>query len=176
METRDILIDAFGRVDERVQRLCKEVTANDLTYRADPDANTIAWLLWHTSRVIDAQVMDIAGREQVWIGGGWAGRFRLPFDERATGYGQSSEEVGQVVADPDLLSGYSSSTYEAVVEYLHEIDADELDRIVDTRWDPPVSAGVRLVSCVGDGLQHVGQAAYVLGLSQRASGPSGETA
>lgn len=39
-----------------------------------------------------------------------------------------------------------------------------LDRIVDRRWDPPVTMGVRLVSIADDSLQHVGQAAYVKGL------------
>ena len=42
-------------------------------------------------------------------------------------------------------------------------DAD-LDRVVDTNWDPPVTLGVRLVSVVSDNLQHAGQAAYVKGL------------
>ena len=38
------------------------------------------------------------------------------------------------------------------------------ETIVDQRWDPPVTMGVRLVSIAGDGLQHAGQAAYVRGL------------
>ncbi len=46
------------------------------------------------------------------------------------------------------------------------VDAD-LDRVVDTRWDPPVTLGVRLVSVVSDDLQHVGQAAFVRGMLQR---------
>ena len=43
----------------------------------------------------------------------------------------------------------------------------DLTRIVDERWDPPVSLGVRLVSVVTDDLQHVGQAAYVRGLTEK---------
>lgn len=168
METSEVLIDAFGRIEEKVQKLCAEASESDLDYRADAEANTIAWLLWHTSRVIDAQVMEIAGREQVWTEEGWSRRFDLPFDEAATGYGQSSEDVGGVRASSELLAGYSTATNRAVVAYLKGIDADELGRVVDTRWDPPVTAGVRLVSCVGDGWQHVGQAGYVLGLAQRA--------
>jgi hypothetical protein len=41
---------------------------------------------------------------------------------------------------------------------------DDLDRIVDERWDPPVSLGVRLVSVIDDDAQHAGQAAYLRGL------------
>jgi hypothetical protein len=39
--------------------------------------------------------------------------------------------------------------------------------VVDNRWDPPVTAGVRLVSVLADDLQHVGQAAYLRGILER---------
>ena len=44
---------------------------------------------------------------------------------------------------------------------------DDLDRIVDERWDPPVTLAVRLVSVVDDCLQHAGQAAYARGILSR---------
>ena len=39
--------------------------------------------------------------------------------------------------------------------------------MVDERWDPPVTAAVRLVSVVDDAVKHLGQAEYVLGLAER---------
>ena len=47
---------------------------------------------------------------------------------------------------------------------LEGLSPADLDRIVDRRWDPPVTLGVRLVSIADDCLQHAGQAAYVRGL------------
>ena len=47
------------------------------------------------------------------------------------------------------------------------VDASELDRIVDRNWDPPVSAGVRLVSVIDDSIQHAGQALYLRGMIER---------
>ena len=44
---------------------------------------------------------------------------------------------------------------------------DDLGRVVDRQWDPPVTMGVRLVSVADDSLQHVGQAAYLRGMSGR---------
>ena len=43
--------------------------------------------------------------------------------------------------------------------------------MIDTRWDPPVTVSVRLVSVIGDALQHLGQAAYVCGLAERRASP-----
>jgi hypothetical protein len=48
-----------------------------------------------------------------------------------------------------------------VVDTLTEGD---LDRVVDRRWDPPVTLAVRLVSVVDDATQHIGQAAYAAGI------------
>src|SRR6478672_1170673 len=41
---------------------------------------------------------------------------------------------------------------------------EDYPRIVDERWDPPVTLAVRLVSVLNDTTQHAGQAAYVRGL------------
>jgi hypothetical protein len=53
----------------------------------DPEANSIAWLVWHLTRIQDDHVAGVAGVEQVWTSQGWGERFGLPFDPRDTGYG-----------------------------------------------------------------------------------------
>lgn len=168
METREVLADAFGRVREGVHRLCDGLETAALTWRPDPDANTIAWLVWHIGRGGDVQIADLADREQRWIADGWAERFDLPFDVDDSGYGHTTEQVGQVrPGSTDLLVDYLDATIDFALKYLETVDADELDRVVDRRWDPPVTAGVRLVSIVDDQSQHVGQAAYVRGMYER---------
>ncbi|OOD78464.1 hypothetical protein BWP20_21685, partial [Mycobacterium tuberculosis] len=44
--------------------------------------------------------------------------------------------------------------------------ADELSRVVDTSWNPPVTVSARLVSIVDDCAQHLGQAAYLRGIAR----------
>jgi len=166
MTPTDLLTDAFGRIRDGAHGLLDDLDDQALTWRATPHANTIAWLVWHLTRVQDDHVADVAGTEQVWTSQGFAERLGLPFDVTATGYGHSSAEVGQVRVDAEQLLDYLDAVSEATVAYLGTIDADDLDRVVDTRWDPPVTLGVRLVSVVGDDLQHLGQAAYVRGLWQ----------
>ena len=73
--------------------------------------------------------------------------------------------------DAALLAGYHADVHALSLRYLHGVDADELARVVDASWDPPVTASVRLVSVLGDCLQHLGQASYVAGLAQRAGLP-----
>jgi hypothetical protein len=52
------------------------------------------------------------------------------------------------------------------VAYLATLSDDDLERVVDRSWDPPVTVGIRLVSVIADDLQHVGQAAYIRGMVQ----------
>ena len=54
--------------------------------------------------------------------------------------------------------------HEQTLQYLDGIGEADLDRIVDRRWDPPVTLGVRLVSVADDDIQHAGQAAFVRGV------------
>lgn len=165
METSDLLVDAFGRVRDTVHHVVDGLRPDQLAFRPSAEANSIAWLVWHLTRVEDDHVADLAGADQTWTAAGWCDRFGLPFDVGATGYGQTAGEVAAVrVEDAGLLTGYQDAVHDACVAYVRTVDAAELDRIVDTRWDPPVSAGVRLVSVVEDAVAHGGQAAYVRGL------------
>jgi hypothetical protein len=167
MEAKDLLADAFGRVKYLVQGVTADLSSEELAFRPEPGSNSIAWLVWHLARVEDDHIAHLAGFEQVWTAEGWAERFGLPFHRKATGYGDSPEEVGRVVVPAELLVGYYDAVNQQTLRYVSTVDAAELDRIVDTRWDPPVSAGVRLVSVIGDTHQHVGQAAYLRGLLER---------
>lgn len=158
-----LLTDAFERIRDEVHACLDQPDPAALTFRPSPDANSVAWLVWHLTRVQDDHLADAFGQPQVWHQGGWAERFGLPFDADATGYGQSSDDVAAVDVPADLLRGYHDAVFGATTSYLAADDLD-LDRVVDENFDPPVTLAVRLVSVVSDDLQHVGQAAYVLGL------------
>jgi hypothetical protein len=166
-ESTDLLEDAFTRIRDTVRRAAGGLGPDQLGHRVGLEANTIAWLVWHLTRVQDDHVADLAGAEQVWESGGWRERFGLPFEKDATGYGQTPAEVGQVAGagvTSESLVGYHEAVYSATVAFLRTIGDDDLSRVVDDSWNPPVTMAVRLVSVVSDDLQHAGQASFVRGL------------
>jgi hypothetical protein len=169
MTVADILTDAFGRVRGVVRQVVKGLTPDQLAWRLDPAANSIAWLVWHLTRIQDDHVADVAGTEQVWTSGGWVERFGLPFHGSATGYGHSADEVAAVRVSADLLTDYYDAVHDRTIEFVSGLTDKDLPRIVDPSWDPPVTLGVRLVSVVSDNLQHAGQAAFVRGVLMRRS-------
>jgi len=163
--TNEVLLDAFGRVDEGVRGLLGSVPASDLNVRPEGVGNPIGWLVWHLLRVQDDHLAEIAERDQVWVTDGWVERFGLPFPPEAHGYGFTSEQVDATrFDDTTLLSGYQADVHRMTVDLVDRLPAGRLDEIIDDRWDPPVTVAVRIVSVVEDCLQHLGQANYVAGL------------
>jgi uncharacterized damage-inducible protein DinB len=167
VNTAELLEDAFGRVREAVHGVVEDLSVEDLCARIDGTANSIAWLVWHLTRVQDDHVSEVAGADQLWTGSGWRARFGLPLEPGDTGYSHSSEQVGVVTADAATLLGYFDSVHEATLRFVRGLAEADLERVVDERWDPPVTLGVRLVSVVDDDLEHAGQAAFVRGILER---------
>ncbi|WP_094361493.1 mycothiol transferase [Mycobacterium marinum] len=163
---RELLRDAFTRVIEHVDELTDGLTEQVANYRPTPAANSIAWLIWHSARVQDVQVADIAGAEQAWTRDGWVDRFGLDLPRGDTGYGHGAQDVAKVRAPAELLAGYYHAVHALTLQYVAGVTAEELSRVVDTHWDPPVTASVRLISVVDDCAQHLGQAAYLRGIAQ----------
>src|SRR5215211_1219731 len=164
MDTSELLIDAYGRIQEVVHDVVDGLDEKSLATRPNGTGNSIAWLVWHLTRIQDDHLADAGGYEQVLTADGWHERLGLPFDPADTGYGHSSDEVAQVRLSAEQLIGYYDAVHARTREYLKTLTDDELDRIVDKRWNPPVTLGVRLISVIGDDLEHAGQAAYVKGM------------
>jgi len=167
VDSRDLLLEAYDRIPDRVHAIVDGVDDETLARRPGGDGNSAAWLVWHLTRVQDDHVSEVAGTEQTWTAGGWAQRFDLPLPVGDTGYGHDAEQVGQVRASAELLAGYYDAVHEQTLAYLRTLDDAALDRVVDERWDPPVTLGARLVSVLDDDLEHAGQAAFLLGTLER---------
>jgi hypothetical protein len=171
MDTVTILVDAFERIRDVTHRAVDGLSDDALVFRptgpTNPGANSIAWLVWHIARIQDDHIADLHAAAQVWIADGWCERFGFPFPPAATGYDQTSTEVAAVRASAVELIAYYDAVHAETVAYVRTLEPDDLDRVVDRSWDPPVTAGVRIVSVISDNLQHAGQAAFIRGLLER---------
>ena len=166
---RDLLIDGFGRIRDGVPEVVDGLTVDELLWRPDPEANHIAWLVWHLARQQDDQVAQLAAADDsVWRGDGWVERFGLPYPPRAHGWSMTPTDVGRfTVADPGLFAAYQAAVHERTVELVAVLHDAAYGRVVDESWDPPVTVGVRIVSVLDDAAKHLGQAEYVRGLVER---------
>ena len=165
MDVAELLLELYGRIPPLAREAVEGLDVDLLIEPPAEGANPIGWLVWHLTRVQDHHISEILDTSQVWIDGDWAGRFGLEPDPENIGYGHSFADVLAVRPDgPDVLLEYLDAVDQRTRATLQQLVAADLDRIVDRRWDPPVTLGVRLISIADDGLQHAGQAAYLRGL------------
>lgn len=167
MESKDLLKDGFTRIRELVKISLNDLGSEALSYRPEPGANSIAWLTWHLTRIQDDHVSEIAGLEQAWVTDDWAAKFGMEPDPENDGRGHGPGEVAAITPDSALLLAHHEAVSDRTYKYLATIDTNELDRIIDRSYDPPVSVGVRLVSVLSDNIQHAGQARYLRGIVDR---------
>lgn len=164
--TTAILLDGFSRVRDELPELIRGLSSDQLLWRADGGANSIGWLAWHLTRVQDDHMAEVGDLDQVWQTQDFAARAELPYDEGATGYGQSGADVAAFsITDPDLLIAYQAAVFELTSRVLDGLDSDaDYERIIDRRWDPPVTVAVRIASVLNDITQHLGQIALLRGM------------
>ena len=107
-------------------------TAEQLHFVPNDGSHSIAWCLWHTSRVEDL-IMNARIREQpqVWSEE-WAERIGLPFE--GFGTGQSDEDAQQLhIADMEAFTEYQEAVWKQTAEFLDGLSDDGLEREIQAR-------------------------------------------
>jgi hypothetical protein len=165
VDVTDMLDDALSRLPDLVRDAVADLADEDLAWSPAAGANSIGWLVWHLTRVQDAQIAPVVDAEQLWTRDGWADRFGIPDGANDHGYGWSTDQVTALrVPSVDVLLDHLDAVNARCRELVAGLSADDLDRVIDESYDPPVTVGTRLVSVIDDAAQHAGQVGYVRGL------------
>jgi Protein of unknown function (DUF664) len=160
-----LLKNSISVIRAAVDGIVDGLGPEQLAFRPSPKSPSIAWLVWHLSRVQDGQAAVLFGHRQVWHTGTWLARFALPFDRDADGHGQGPEEAATVwVESGTLLVDYHHAVSRRTVGALTSVTDADLARAVDDRQGARASLGDRLHRVVTDDLRLVGQATYLRGL------------
>jgi uncharacterized damage-inducible protein DinB len=166
MESSDLLVEAYSHFTRIVHQAADDLSQEQLAYRPEEGSNSIAWLVWHLTRIQDSHLKNVVQLEEAWLTEQWDERFGMA-GSTGIGFGDGPEEVAAMRPPRAILLGYHDRVAGRVLDYLPTVDAEELDRIVDTNYDPHVKAGIRLMSVVQDNTQHAGQARYLRGMIDR---------
>ena len=165
MKATEVLTDIATRPIDAAEALRPKLDSTTLNAHPQGHDNSVAWLLWHSAREIDAQTAHLADAEQIWHTNGFDKRLDLGPAADSIGYGHTAEEARSIESDDaDLLLAYLKESTDALVAYIRTLSDTDLDDVIDESWDPPVTRGVRIASIIDDAAQHIGQAAYVLGM------------
>lgn len=165
MDALALLTDLAGRPRTALTMAQDRITPENANIHPCGHDNSIAWLLWHTGREIDVQLAHLAKTDEVWNAAGFREHLSLGDLGDTVGYGHASEQARSIVVeDTQLLLDYVFATLDALEAYLKMLAVSDLDDVVDDRWDPAVTRGVRLVSIIDDAVAHIAQVAYICGM------------
>src|SRR5690625_5043856 len=142
MDALDILSEAALRPLQAAQQFRAHLTAEVLNGHVNDHPNSVAWLLWHIGREIDVQTAHLTGGEEVWTRGGFNERLDLGEVGGTLGYGHTPEEArGNRTDDADGLLEYLEAATESPVHYINNLHEDQLDHLLEQKWEPPRTRG-----------------------------------
>ena len=165
MNLNTTLIDLADRAEVSVKSL-PALTTGQLNARPLGHPNSIAWLLWHTGRVLDGLTTQLTGGEQIWEE--YRDKFNLGELGEGTGVGHTDEEAAQITAeDQDLLVEYIAAGLDRWRDYVAAIEnVEEFDEIVGEFKGGPQTRQAKLTLAMVDAVRHIDQALYVAGMPE----------
>ena len=163
MKWQQVLVDSFARVAKGLEEALAGLSQSDLDEQPHSDCNSMGWLTWHLTRGQDSAVSWLTGQKQIWIENGWHAKFNRAPNTGDSGFGAKSEDVAAFRSpEVEVLVGYHRAVFEQSKQYLGNLTTKELGRNLNSPAFPNVEA--LLVAMLSDGLQHLGQVAYLRGL------------
>jgi hypothetical protein len=144
------------------------LTREQLAWQPDPQCNSIGWLVWHYSRLLDFWVNTIVKEEpQLWEQG-WAEKFSRPAEPRDVGFAHNEEQLAEFeVPEPEVLNRYLEASRDLLVRIL----ADQDDDLLSSTQVTNPGAGLMPLSTLFQQLiwelnQHGGHIAYLRGMQR----------
>jgi hypothetical protein len=163
----DTTIFALQRNWDMVSSAVDGVDDDTLNRMPNDESNSMAWLVWHMTRVADRFIhtrFQDAG--QMWIDGGWHEKFGMDADPEQFGMGWSTGQVAEWASPSrEVLMGYYDAVNASARSYINGLDSDGLARQVAAAGPPgsTMSVADALGILVWDNVVHGGQVAYIRG-------------
>ena len=112
------LLTAHERNWEMIETALEGLDEGTLSRQPSEQCNSIAWLLWHMSRVLDMVVHSrTRDRPQLWITEGWHKKFGMSDDAEDRGVGWTAAQV----------SGWRPPPLEVQMDYYYAVKAATKD-------------------------------------------------
>jgi uncharacterized damage-inducible protein DinB len=124
MNTADYLRRSINFLQESFKVAGEGLSDEQLHYSPDGESHSIAWVMWHASRIEDLFVQRIfQSQPEEWASGGWAARTGLP--GKGFGTGQPTAEAKAVrVADRAALTEYQAKVAGLTNAFLDQVAKD----------------------------------------------------
>lgn len=169
MAATESIISSLQSNWDMVDSALADLDDANLARRPSDQCNSVAWILWHMSRVLDTFIHTrIQDLPQLWIRDGWHQKYGMGGDPEDRGVGWTTQQVAAWRApNRELMLGYYQAVKVDAQDYLSSLTKDDLERRMVI---PPVPEPRSVADAVGqviwDNVAHGGQIAYLRGFYQ----------
>lgn len=161
MEAKDLLLSSLEQSQGYLSKALDGLTQEQATWSPGPECNSIAFILWHTTRVEDFLVNRAIQRgKELYESEGWQEKLGTP----VKAYQFTVDEL-QAWPTPklEILRAYTDSVREKTLSFLNSVSPEKLSEV--PRPDRPSdSIGATLGHLSVEIALHVGQIAYLRGV------------
>ncbi len=163
MEAKELILRSLEQSQGYLTRALDGLTQEEAAWSPTAECNSIAFILWHMTRVEDLFVNRVIRREkELYEAGGWQEKLGTP----VKAYQYTVEEL-QAWEAPKLedLRNYANAVREKTLAFLKSIPAEKLSEVPRPERSPD-SIGATLGHISTEIALHVGQIAYLRGVQR----------
>ena len=167
MDLRDFVTESIESNRQATLDIVKDLTPAQLQWRPSPEANYIAFLLFHIFRGADRYFHRVTGRTELWDEDGWSDRWQLSSkdpSQSTTGFNWTAKQVATWEPPPlQELLAYGETVRSSFVSAIRDLDLGRLSEIpAPDLPDRTIARYLQLASL--HKAEHRGQIDYILGL------------
>jgi uncharacterized damage-inducible protein DinB len=163
MEAKELILKSLEQSQEYLTRALDGLTQEEAAWSPGPECNSIAFILWHTTRVEDFFINRVLQRgRELYEMEGWQEKLGTP----VKAYQYTVEELqAWPVPKLEVLRQYYDSVRQKTLAFLNSISPEKLSEVPRPERSPD-SIGVSLGHVSTEIAMHVGQIAYLRGVQR----------
>ncbi len=163
MDAKELILRSLEQSQGYLTRALDGLTQEEAAWSPGVECNSIAFILWHTTRVEDLFINRVIQREkELYEAEGWQEKLGTP----VKAYQYTVEELqAWPVPKLEVLRGYANSVREKTLAFLESVAPQKLSELA--RPDrPPDTVGAILSRISTEIALHIGQIAYLRGVQR----------
>lgn len=165
MTAKDVVLSSLEQSQGYLTRALDGLTQKEAAWSPGPECNSIAFTLWHITRVEDFFVNRVIQRqEELYEAEGW--RQKLGTPAKDTGFQYNAEQLkAWPVPSIDTLRGYAGSVREKTMAFLKPLPPEKFAEVLRPDRSPD-SIGSILGRISTEFALHIGQVTYLRGVQR----------
>jgi hypothetical protein len=171
MNASQMVVASLNQSQGYLKRSLEGLSQEDAAWRPRDDCNSIAFILWHATRVEDFFINRVIRRQkEIYEAQGWREKLGTPPD---SGYGYTAEQMVTWPVPPlEDLKGYAQAVRNSTLALLDELPPEKMLELARPDRPPDTIGGILSRVCTEIAL-HVGQIDYLRGQRRGFVGTAG---